>query len=373
VTLVLAALAAVIWLVLLLAHGRFWSAGPELRQPDHPVATPAVGIVVPARDEAATIEPVLRSLLTQTYGGDLTVILVDDNSTDDTGAIARAIADPRLRIIDGQPRPPGWAGKLWAVSQGCDTLPEGIDYILLTDADITHGPNHLATLVAHATAQRLDMVSEMVSLHCESLAERALIPAFVYFFQLLYPFAWVNQPAGATAAAAGGTILIHRAALARIGGIGRIRGALIDDVALARAVKPGGPIWLGHTRQAHSIRPYPAAADIWRMIARSAYVQLNRSPLLLLGTVLGMILIWLIPIGCALLATPPAQFIGAATFAASAASFLPTLRRFGLSPLWALALPFTALFYLAATIGSAIDHHAGRGVVWKNRAYEATE
>ena len=364
----LAGLAALIWLYLLAAHGRFWSAGPML-PPAVPRSTPPVAVVVPARDEAASIEVALRSLLAQGYAGTLSVILVDDNSTDGTGAIARGIGDPRLTVIDGRPRPPGWAGKLWALSQGLAALPDDVAFVLLTDADIVHRPAHLATLVAQAEGG-LDMVSEMVELNCESWAERALIPAFVFFFQMLYPFAWVNDPGRAAAAAAGGTVLLRRSALERIGGIGCVREALIDDVALAGAVKPGGPIWLGHATLARSIRPYPQAADIWRMVARSAYVQLRRSPWLLLGTVLGLALIWLVPPAFALVGAGLARWLGLLAWAAAAAAYLPTLRRFRRSPFWAPFLPLVATFYLAATIGSAIDHHAGRGVVWKNRAYE---
>jgi len=272
-------------------------------------------------------------------------------------------------VIHGAPRPPGWSGKLWAVAQGVERCTA--DLILLTDADIVHDPEHVATLVAKAEAGRLDLVSEMVELRAESLAERALVPAFVFFFQLLYPFARVNDPASATAAAAGGTMLVRRAALERIGGIASLRGALIDDVTLAARIKRGGPIYLGHSRLARSLRPYPEAADIWRMVARTAYVQLRFSPLLLLGTVLGLAVIWLAPPLLTLLAAGPGRWMAALAWAGSAASYLPTLRRFRQSPLWALALPGIALFYMAATIGAALDHHRGRGVVWKSRAYGA--
>ncbi len=212
----------------------------------------------------------------------------------------------------------------------------------------------------------------MVALNCESAAERALVPAFVFFFQLLYPFARVNDPASRVAAAAGGTVLVRRAALDRIGGIEAVRGALIDDVALATAIKRQGPIWLGHSRLARSIRPYPHPGDIWRMVARTAYVQLRFSPLLLVGTVLGLALVWLAPPALTLFAHGTARWIGLATWIASAASYLPTLRRFGQNPAWALALPLIATFYMAATLGSAVDHHRGRGVVWKRRAYQGT-
>ncbi len=363
---VLAGVALFAWLYLLLAHGRFWSAGPVLH-PTRLSQAPALDVVIPARDEAEGVAAALRSLLAQDYPGRLRLFLVDDNSTDGTGALARAIDDPRLHVIDGTARPPGWSGKLWAVSQGIAA--SDAELLLLTDADIVHDPLHLATLVAKQQTG-LDLVSEMVELRCQSPAERALVPAFVFFFQLLYPFARVNDSRSATAAAAGGTVLLRRAALMRIGGIESLRGALIDDVALATAIKPGGPIYLGHSRLARSTRPYPAALDIWRMVARTAYVQLRFSPWLLLGTVLGLALVWLAPPALALFAQGPARWMGALAWAGSALSYVPTLRRFGQSPLWALALPGIACFYLAATIGSALDHHRGRGVVWKRRAYQ---
>lgn len=366
-TLVVAAIALLAWAYLLLLHGRFWSAGPVL-----PLArltsAPGLDVVIPARDEADGIEAALRSLIAQDYPGPIQITVVDDRSTDGTGAIARAIADPRLAVLDGAPRPAGWSGKQWALAQG---VAHGqADLVLLTDADILHEPGHLATLVAKLQTSRLDMLSEMVELRCTSLAERALVPAFVFFFQLLYPFARVNDQANPTAAAAGGTVLLRRAALERIGGIASLRGALIDDVALAAALKPHGPIHLAHTHQARSLRPYPAPADIWRMVARTAYVQLRFSPLLLLGTIAGLALVWLAPPALALFAHGPARLLAALAWAAGAASYLPTLRRCRQSPLWALALPAIATFYLAATIGSAIDHHRGRGVVWKRRAYQ---
>ncbi|MEI7712465.1 MAG: glycosyltransferase [Rhodospirillales bacterium] len=364
----LTALSALIWAYLLLFHGRFWQAGPVLA-PRTPLSRPDVAIVVPARDEAETIDAVLRSLLAQEYPAPFRVILVDDNSTDGTGAIARHIADPRLTVLTGAPRPAGWSGKLWAVSQGVREA-GAATMVLLTDADIIHDPRHLGTLVSRAERGDLDMVSEMVELACESWAERALVPAFVFFFQLLYPFAWVNDSLRQTAAAAGGTILIRGRALVRIGGIEAVRGALIDDVALATAVKRGGRIWLGHSALARSVRPYPGAADIWRMVARTAYVQLRYSPLLLLATTVGMALTWLLPPYFALFGTGPARWVALATWAMLAGSYLPTLRRFGRSFAWAAFLPLVAAFYMAATIGSAANHHRGRGVAWKGRAYQ---
>jgi hopene-associated glycosyltransferase HpnB len=356
------------WVYLFCFHGRFWHAGPVLT-PTRPPAFPDVAVVVPARDEAAVIEASLTSLLAQDYAGSFRVILVDDNSEDATGDIARGIGDPRLTVLTGAPRPAGWAGKLWAVRQGL-ALTGDSEFVLLTDADIVHHEAHLSTLIAKAMADDLDLVSEMVILSRETWAERALVPAFVFFFQLLYPFSWVNDPARATAAAAGGTMLLRRRALRRVNGVDAVRGALIDDVALAAAVKPGGAIFLGHSILARSVRSYPAIVDIWRMVARSAYVQLRFSPLLLLTATLSMTLVWLAPMGLALLATGPARGLGLAAWLMMTMSFLPTLRRFAASPAWALTLPCIALFYMAATIGSALNHYRGRGVAWKGRAYQ---
>ncbi|HTI83330.1 MAG TPA: glycosyltransferase [Acetobacteraceae bacterium] len=362
----LAVLSLAIWLYLLLGHGRFWHSEPELAPVRRTAVTP-VTIIVPARDEAPSIAQALQSLLAQDYHGAFRVILVDDGSRDGTGAIARGFGDSRLMVVDAKPRPAGWSGKLWAVAQGLEEA--DTELVLLTDADIIHDQRHLSTLVAQAERNRLDMVSEMVALACNSHAEHALVPAFVFFFQLLYPFAKVNDPLSATAAAAGGTVLIRRRALDRIGGIQAIRGALIDDVALAAAVKRGGRIWLGHTSLAHSIREYPTAGDIWRMVSRTAYVQLRFSPLLLLGTTLGMALTFLLPPLAALFVPGLARWSGWAAWGVMAACYRPTLHRYGRSMLWAPGLPLVAAFYMAATIGSAVNHHVGRGVAWKGRAY----
>jgi hopene-associated glycosyltransferase HpnB len=401
---VVAGLALLVWLYLILLHGRFWQAGPSLpamrpamapRIATGPaIATaPAIAIVVPARDEAGVIVATLRSLLTQDYTGRYEVIVVDDGSTDGTGALARGIKDERLCVLDGTPPPAGWSGKLWAVAQGIvqatgPGIVSGIDVgsgqetdreteaaggtelLLLTDADIVHDRRHLSALVARAEQDDLDLVSEMVALACDSTAEHALVPAFVYFFQLLYPFAWVNDPLRATAAAAGGTILIRRRTLDRIGGIAAVRGALIDDVALARAVKRGGRIWLGHSELARSVRAYPDFAAIWHLVARTAYVQLRCSPLLLVATTLGMALTFLAAPAAALFGHGAARWLGVLAWGGMAWSYLSTLRRFGRPAGWAIALPAVAGFYMAATIGSAVDHHRGRGVRWKQRDYQ---
>jgi hopene-associated glycosyltransferase HpnB len=362
----MAFLSLLIWIYLVLGHGRFWSSTPEL-PPALPVEFPAVDIVVPARDEAATIAPVIASLLAQEYAGAMRLILVDDGSTDGTAALAGSA--PNLLILRGQPKPREWSGKLWALAQGVAV--SSAPLLLFTDADIVHDPKHLAALVARALQPRVDMVSEMVRLNCSSLAERALVPAFVYFFQMLYPFARVNAPGSRTAAAAGGTLLIRREALERVGGIAAIKHALIDDVTLAKAVKAAGRIFLGHSGLARSIRAYPAFADVWRMIARTAFTQLRYSALILALTLAGLALVWLVPLGAMLFAHGWPALAGLAAFLLAAVSYVPTLRRYRSSPLWAAALPAIALFYMSATVGSALQYWFGRGASWKNRAYGA--
>jgi hopene-associated glycosyltransferase HpnB len=362
-------LALLAWVYLACLHGRFWQAGPTLA-PARPRDAPPVAVVVPARDEAEVIAQSISSLIGQDYPGVYSIVLVDDGSADATAAIARALpgAAERLTVIEGAPRPAGWAGKPWAVQQGVAAT--DAVFLLLTDADIVHDPAHLSALVAQIERSGVDMVSEMVALNCESFAERALMPPFVFFFALLYPFEWVNDPLRATAAAAGGTMLIRRRALERIGGIEAIRGELIDDVALARAVKRGGRIWIGHSALARSIRRYPGFSDIWRMVTRSAYVQLRFFPFLLALTVLGLALLFLLPPYATLVRY---DWMGLAAWVLMGATFVPTLRRFRLSGLWAPLLPAIAAFYIAATVAAAVDHHRGRGVVWKRRAYTGTK
>ena len=363
----LAALVVLAWVYLLLWHGRFWQAGPVLGVAV-PMEAPRVAVVVPARDEAEHVGAALRSLLAQDYAGEFSVILVDDGSVDGTGDIARGLADARLTVIDGAARPVGWSGKLWAVAQGVAAADDGVTLFLLTDADIVHQPGHLSALVARAERGGIDLVSEMVALRCESWAERALVPGFVYFFQMLYPFAWVNNTLRATAAAAGGTMLVRRRALQRIGGIAAVRGALIDDVALACAVKAGGRIWLGHSDLARSAREYAGFADIWRMIARTAFTQLRQSWMLLVLTVLGMGLVFIAPVLFAIFGEGWAQACGLLAWLVMSLSCWPGLRRFGLSPAWGVGLPLVAGFFTAATIGSAL----GRGVEWKRRVYNGS-
>lgn len=360
----IATLALLIWLYLIFAPSRFWESTPELT-PATPALAPDVDIIIPARDEAETIAPVIASLLAQVYPGNFRVILVDDNSTDSTAALAGTAA--HLTIITGAAKPSGWSGKLWALSQG--VAASHAPLILFTDADITHDPRHLATLVARLLTPRVDMVSEMVRLNCMSWPERFLIPAFVYFFQMLYPFAAVNNPLSPRAAAAGGTILLRREALARIGGLDKIKSALIDDVSLAREIKARGPIFLGHSGLATSIRRYPRVSDIWNMITRTAFTQLNYSPVILAATIIGLALVWLVAPYEVAFGHGWGFLAGLTTSILAILSYFPTLARYRLSRAFALALPFVALVYMAATIASAIRHWRGQGAIWKRRAY----
>jgi len=368
-----------IWLYLLVARGGFWLAAE--RDDGSPAAvmpggSPAVTAVIPARDEAACIGETVASLLAQDYPGELRVVVVDDNSRDGTGQVARAAAaklgkTDRLTVLSGRPLPAGWTGKLWAQQQGVafvDELPAPPAYVLLTDADIVYAPDAVSRLAARAQSGGAVLTSLMVKLHCTSLAERAFIPAFIFFFQMLYPFAWANDPRYGTAAAAGGCMLVRRDALAGAGGMAAIRGALIDDCALAKLLKAQGPIWIGLTERVRSIREYPAVADIRAMVARTAYAQLRYSPLLLAGTILGLALTYLAPVALALFATGFAQLAGVLAWLAMALAFWPTLRFYGLSVLWGLALPAIAAIYMAFTIDSAYQHARGRGGMWKGRA-----
>ena len=360
----LALLAFFAWLYLFFAHGDFWKSRPEL-PPATPREFPDVDIVIPARDEAETIGPVIASLLAQNYAGTFRIVLVDDNSTDGTAAMAGSA--PNLLVICGQPKPAGWSGKLWALSQG--SAASSAPVLLFADADVVHDPRHLSSLIARLLQPRAEMVSEMVRLNCTSTAERALVPAFVYFFQMLYPFAKVNDPLSTVAAAAGGTLLIRREALTRIGGIEAIKNALIDDLTLAKAVKPLGPIYLGHSGLATSMRRYPGFADVWRMICRTAFTQLRYSTLLLTLTTAGLVLIWLVPVAEILFGHGWRQVLGLAAFVLAAISYMPTLARYRQSRSLSLALPLIASFYMAATLGSALNYWLGAGASWKNRTY----
>ncbi len=380
--------AAVAWAYLVAGHGGYWRTSEWLpRVAGEPGAWPDVVAVVPARNEAEMLPATLPALLGQEYPGALTVIVVDDGSSDGTGEvaarIARASARP-LRVIPGAP-PPGpdegdarWAGKVWAMAQGLRAAgPAG--YVLFTDADIACEPHTLRRLVAAAEGDDRDLVSQMALLRAATGWERVVVPAFVYFFAQLYPFRRVNAPGSRTAAAAGGCMLVRRSALEKSGGLAPISDALIDDVAMGRMIKrQRGRCWLGLTRQVVSVRPYPRLASLWQMVARSAYTQLNYSPALLAATLAGLLFLYLLPPAGAItgLAVLLAGGSGLAAFAAAAGlagwalmslSYLPMLRLYRLSPLRAPGLPLIALLYAAMTADSARRHHTGRGAQWRGR------
>jgi hopene-associated glycosyltransferase HpnB len=372
----LAGLALAIWVYMIAGRGGFWRAAEREERgepPEEPLSWPAVVAVVPARNEAELAPRSIASLLQQNYPGNFTIILVDDHSQDGTADIVRQCLAPpgRLTILSAPPMAPGWTGKLWAVSQGiaqAERQASPPKYLLLTDADIVHAPLAVRSLVARAEAGRLVLASRMARLRCESLAERALIPAFVFFFQMLYPFAWVNRGDRKTAAAAGGCLLLERRSLQAAGGIAAIRSAIIDDCALAARLKAQGPIWLGLSDRVASIRAYPGWQDVRLMVARSAYAQLGYSPLLLGGTVLGLGLAYFVAPLIAVLGSGVARGAALAAWLLMALAFSPTLRFYRRAPLWAALLPLIAGAYLVFTLDSAYQYLRGRGGLWKGRA-----
>jgi hopene-associated glycosyltransferase HpnB len=368
---------AAAWLYLIAFRGGFWRV-PDDDALVEPAAARSVVAVVPARDEADVIGRAVGSLLAQDYAGPMHVVVVDDHSRDGTAAAARDAAvqvgaSDRVSVIASAPMPPGWTGKLWAVCQGVAAARvHDHDYLLLTDADIVHAPHNLAGLVAHAEAGGYDLTSLMVRLHCESGWERLLIPAFVWFFFMLYPPRWVADPRTHTAAAAGGCMLVRRDALERIGGIDSIRGEIIDDCALARRIKAYGQVWLRLAHDTSSIRPYGGWRPIWDMIARCAFAQLRYSALALIGMLLALVLIFVMPPLLLLSGSAMAMAFGAAAWLAMSFAYTPILRFYRCSIALAPLLPLIALFYTAATIGSAVQFWRGRGGRWKGRYQAAT-
>jgi hopene-associated glycosyltransferase HpnB len=391
---------AAAWLYLVVAHGGFWLTSQRLPPLGNPAADakpgqawPAVAAVVPARNEAESLPGTLPALLAQDYPGEFRVLLVDDNSDDGTGAIAAELGEKAARdggvpltVVKGEPRPDGWAGKVWAMAQGLAAAARTAggpapDYVLFTDADIAWSPGALRDLVGAAQADDRALVSQMALLRAETRWERVIVPAFVYFFAQLYPFRRVNDPQRATAAAAGGCMLVRTSALQAAGGLERVQGALIDDVALGTLLKKhGNRTWLGLTTEIRSARPYPSLASLWHMIARSAYVQLRYNPLLLAGTIVGLLLLYVAPpagvlaalIGAAAgdtgLPVAVAGTAGLAGWALMAASYVPMLRLYRLSALRAPGLPLTAVLYAAMTADSARRHYSGRAVSWRGRS-----
>jgi hopene-associated glycosyltransferase HpnB len=389
VSLALAALSLAIWLYLALARGMFW----RLREFDDDTANhaspsvwPPVVAVIPARNEAATIAQMLASLLKQDYAGEFSIVLVDDHSEDATAQIARQAAselnsESHVNICTAPPLPLGWTGKLWALNEGvrrgaallCPSSATNElyapTYYWFTDADIVHAPYTLQRLVARAERDHLDLASLMVLLQAKAFPERALIPAFLFFFLKLYPPRWIADPKASTAGAAGGCILLRSEALQRIGGLPAIRNAVIDDCALARAVKrSNGRLWMGLTRASVSLRAYTTFGEIRDLIARTAFTQLSYSPLLLLGTLLAMLLTYLAPIALLFAHEPVPQILGASAWLLMSLLYLPTIRFYRLSLAWAATLPLTALFYSYATLLSAVRYYLGRGAQWKGRS-----
>jgi hopene-associated glycosyltransferase HpnB len=361
----LAAVPIFIWVYLLLGRGGFW----RLRRANVTSAPQAkrVVAVIPARNEAAVIQRALASLAPQVER----IVVVDDGSSDETFELARA-AVSNVAVLEGRALPPGWTGKLWALAQGVEhaqTLAP--DYLLFTDADIEHGSKSVAELVEIAEARNLDLASYMVKLACVTAAEKALIPAFVFFFLKLYPPAWIASDRFKAAGAAGGCILIRPVALDSIGGLTAIRREVIDDCALARAVKrSGGRIWLGLTDETHSVRTYGGFRDIGHMISRTAFNQLRHSALLLEGTVVALTFTYLLPPVLLLTGKTWPMIFGGIAWVLMSVAYLPTLRFYGRSPLWCLALPLITAFYMGATIYSAIEYWRGRGGEWKGRVQD---
>jgi hopene-associated glycosyltransferase HpnB len=375
-------LALAVWAYLLFGRGWFWrccehdqsgaSASNALRAAD---GWPGVVAVIPARDEADMIAQSVGSLLRQDYAGRFSVVVVDDQSSDGTAAAARGAASAagaadRLRVVAGSSLPAGWTGKLWAMRQGLAAVDAGAaapEFVLFSDADIAYAPHVLTRLVAIARLRNSVLTSLMVKLRCESAAERWLVPAFVFFFQMLYPFAWVNDPERSAAAAAGGCMLVRREALVAAGGLEALRGALIDDCTLGALMKRQGPIWLGLTEDVQSLRAYPTFADFRRMVARSAFAELRYSPLRLVGAVAGMGLVYLAPPLFAVFAQGLAQAAGALVWAMMALALAPTLRLYGRPLAGGLFLPAIATVYVAFTFDSAMQYWRGRGGYWKGR------
>jgi hopene-associated glycosyltransferase HpnB len=375
---IFAILVLVIWLGMWLGNGFFWRIDRE-PVPQAPAEWPDVIAVIPARNEEALIGETVASLFDQGYPGGFRIVVVDDHSEDATAEEAVRAAEVRnrsgdLRVLAAEPLPEGWAGKVWAMDQGIERgIPPGFDgYVLLCDADIHHGRDSLRELVCRAEANQLDLASVMVRLRCESVAEKLLIPAFVFFFRMLYPFRRVNNPADRMAGAAGGTMLVRMSALERIGGLASIRGELIDDCSLARQIKRGGRrIWLGLSDSSYSTRGYGSTGEIVRMIARTAYTQLGRSPIRLIGCIFGLAVTFVAPV-VLLFAFGWPSLIGAAAWLLMALLYLPMVRFYRQSPLWSLLLPAAACVYLWATLVSAWNHHRGRGGQWKGRAQSAS-
>ena len=377
---VIAAVPLAIWIYLFLLRGNFWQLQEDNTELERLDPWPRVVAIVPARNEAATIARAVASLAKQNYPGEFSVIIVDDHSEDATAALASKAAEEsgaaaRISIHSAAALPPGWTGKVWAMNDGIAAAAgEMPDYFWFTDADIAHAPDTLSRLVFRAEEDSLDLASLMVLLRAKTIPERLLIPPFLYFFLMLYPPRWISDAKARTAGAAGGCILLRRAALERICGMQAIRAEVIDDCALARVVKAsGGRIWMGLTRASVSLRSYGSFGEIRDLIARTAFTQLRYSFLLLLGTLAGLFVTYLLP-WVLFFAYPGEAWLAVdTTIALMAASFAVTVRFYGLSWPWALTLPLAAMFYAYATCGSALRYWFGRGAQWKGRSQARRE
>lgn len=366
-----------IWLGLAFFRGGYWRADQRLRDLKTFDRWPGVVAVIPARNEVDTISTTVTSLLQQDYSGNLQIIVVDDNSDDGT---AEAVPENhRVQVISGKPLEPGWTGKMWAVHQGVDAanrLSPAPAYILFTDADIEHHSHNVRELVSKALDSHRHLVSLMVALRCKSFWEKLLIPAFVYFFQKLFPFPLVNRPNHRMAAAAGGCMLVRRETLNAAGGIEAIKGEVIDDCAMGALIKAEAPIWLGLTTETRSLRAYESLGDVWHMVARTAYVQLNHSILNLIGTVAAMVLIYVVPPAVTLygmvIGEPVLWLIAGGAYLMIAQLYAPTLRLYKLSFLRGFLLPLAAFLYTLMTFSSAIQYWKGKGGSWKGRSYPET-
>lgn len=377
-TLLLSISSLFIWVALTFFRGAFWQLhafNDDLVPIENLRDWPAVAAIVPARNEAATIERAVESLLCQDYAGPFRLIVVDDHSEDGTAELARQAAEriegaQRVTIVAAKELQSGWTGKLWALQQGVqEATTHSVEFFWFTDADIVHAPDALQRLVSRTERQKLDLTSLMVLLQAKSLAERLLMPAFLYFFLKLSPPMWIADSKSRTAGAAGGCVLLRRTALEQIGGVAAIRSEVIDDCALARAIKrTGGAIWMGLTRKSVSLRSYDSFGEVRDLIARTAFTQLGYSVALLIGTLIGMLLTYVVPVVLTFGAQPAAWRLSLLAWALMAFTYLPTVRFYRLSPLWAPLLPIAAAFYSYATWLSAVRYWLGRGGQWKGRA-----
>jgi hopene-associated glycosyltransferase HpnB len=371
----LASIPLAIWIYLLAARGQFWRVHEDLFDSEPLKIRPRVVAIVPARNEAATISQAILSLAKQDYPGEFSIIVVDDHSEDGTAALAHLAAmesraSQRVKIHSASPLAPGWTGKLWALNDGIQVAAnQSAEFFWFTDADIEHSPDTLRRLVSRAEKESLDLASLMVLLQSKTFPERLLIPPFLYFFLMLYPPRWIADPKARTAGAAGGCILLRRSAFERIGGLAVIRGEVIDDCALARAVKKsGGKLWMGLTRTSVSLRSYGALAEIRDLIARTAFTQLHYSFLLLIATLAGLLVTFLLAWIAFFTLDDPGWLLASTAISIMTATYGATVRFYGLPWLWALTLPFAAVFYAYATLLSAVRYWLDRGGQWKGRA-----